>query len=137
MPRALSIDLRERIVVACEKGGETLDEIAERFSVGRASVVRLKQLRKQTGSVAPKEYVPGPDPKISGEGIEVLKTLVREGPDQTEDEMAEAFCERTGLRVSRSSLNRALHRLGITHKKRQSLRRNEMKNAFNGSVRDS
>lgn len=136
MPKALSLDLRERIVAACEKGGETLDEIATRFAVGRASVVRLKRLHNEKGSVAPKEYVPGPEPKIAGEGIEILRSLVREGPDQTEDELAEAFAQRTGLLVSRSSVNRALRRLGITHKKRQSLHRNEMRNAFNGSARD-
>ncbi len=42
--RAYTTDLRERIVLAYERGEGTLDEVADIFEVGRRTVTRL--LRK-------------------------------------------------------------------------------------------
>ena len=40
---AYSMDLRERVVAACDEGGDTRAEIAERFSVSGSWVRRLLQ----------------------------------------------------------------------------------------------
>jgi transposase len=49
-PRAL----RERVIEAYNNGEGTYDELAGRFSVGRASVDSWIGLAKRTGSVEPK-----------------------------------------------------------------------------------
>ena len=53
MPRAYPVELRSRVVAAFEQGG-TYDSVADRFDVGRASVVRWVRLARQTGSVVAK-----------------------------------------------------------------------------------
>lgn len=52
MPRAYSVDLRER-VVARVMAGETVRSVAAVFDVSVASVVKWAQRFRQTGSAAP------------------------------------------------------------------------------------
>lgn len=52
MVRALSNDLRERVVAAVG-GGESCRSVAARFGVAVSSVVRWSQRQRATGSVAP------------------------------------------------------------------------------------
>ncbi|OCO99653.1 transposase [Ensifer sp. LC13] len=52
MTRALSNDLRERVVAAV-LAGETCRSVAARFGVSVASVVKWSQRYRATGSVAP------------------------------------------------------------------------------------
>lgn len=51
--RAYSMDLRQRVIDACDSGLGT-SEVAETFSVSQAWVRRLKQRRRETGSIGPK-----------------------------------------------------------------------------------
>jgi transposase len=52
MTRALSTDLRERVVTAVQ-GGESCRSVALRFGVAVSSVVKWSQRYRATGSVAP------------------------------------------------------------------------------------
>ncbi len=52
MSKALSVDLRERVVVAVT-AGSSCRAAAVRFGVSAASVVRWAALRRKVGSVAP------------------------------------------------------------------------------------
>lgn len=52
MARALSNDLRERVVAAV-LAGETTRSVAARFGVAVSSVVKWSQRQRATGSVAP------------------------------------------------------------------------------------
>lgn len=52
MTRALSIDLRERVVAAVG-AGESCRSVAGRFGVAVSSVVKWSQRHRATGSVAP------------------------------------------------------------------------------------
>lgn len=52
MTRALSTDLRERVVAAVQ-GGESCRSVALRFGVAVSSVVKWSQRYRATGSVAP------------------------------------------------------------------------------------
>ena len=54
MTRALSNDLRERVVTAM-RGGESCRSVALRFGVAVSSVVKWSQRYRATGSVAPKK----------------------------------------------------------------------------------
>ena len=74
MPAPLAIDLRQRIIKAYEAGGVTQQQVAERFDVGIASVVRLLARKRATGGLEPKAQRWGAQ---SEEGVEG-----RRGPDQ-------------------------------------------------------
>ena len=61
---ACSMDLRERVLAACD-GGMKTKRVASLFSVSPAWVRRLKQRRREDGSIAPRP-VPGGVPKLDG-----------------------------------------------------------------------
>jgi transposase len=50
---ASSLGLRRRAVEAFEQGDGSLDAVATRFTVGRASLVLWLALRRRTDAVAP------------------------------------------------------------------------------------
>ena len=75
---AYSIDLRLRVLRDADAGLPS-DELAEKYSVSRAWVDRLKQRRRETGEVAPRKQTRwradpprpargagGPDPRAAG-----------------------------------------------------------------------
>ena len=113
---AYSRDLRERVVAACDEGGDTRAEIAERFSVSESWVRRLLQRRRETGSITPKPRGGGQPPTFEGEAAERLRQAVAADPDATLKELAGA----SGVACSTSAVDRALKRRGITRKRRRS-----------------
>ena len=118
--KAYSIDLRERVVAACDEGVEARAEIAERFSVSASWIRRVLQRRRETDSIAPKPHGGGRLPAYEGESAERLRQAVADAPDATLKELAAA----AGVACGTSATDRALRRLGITRKKRRSGRLN-------------
>lgn len=121
MPKALSIDLRERIVRAW-KDGKEWEEIAQVLMVGVASVNRVVCRYRRTGLVAPKPHGGGQPPKIPDDKLLVVAALVEAEPDATLLEYAEAYEQREGVSVSTATIGRALVRLNLSRKKRRSAR---------------
>ena len=113
---AYSRDLRERVVAACDEGGDTRAAIAERFSVSESWVRRLLQRRRETGSITPKPRGGGQPPAFEGVAAERLRQAVAADPDATLKELAGV----RGVACSTSAVDRALKRRGITRKRRRS-----------------
>jgi transposase len=113
---AYSMDLRERVVAACDGGEGTREEIAKRFRVGVAWVYRLLQRRRQTGSIAPKPHGGGQKPAFDPPAAERLRRAVADRPDATLEELREAV----GVACGTSAVHRALERLGLPRKKSRS-----------------
>ena len=111
--RAYSIDLRERVVTACDARDGTREQIAARFSVSVAWLRRLLQRRRETGSIAPKPRGGGRAPAFDAEAVARLREAVRADDDATLQELARA----TGVACCPSAVHRALARLGITRRK--------------------
>ena len=120
MSKALSVDLRERVLVAVVAGA-THRQAAERFGVSAASVSRWRALAREQGDARPKAL--GGD-RRSGR-IEACRTLILSlqaaTPDMTLEEMREALAER-GHVFGFGTLQRFFKRHRITHKKRQPMR---------------
>jgi transposase len=57
--RTKSMDMRERVVVACDEGIDTRAESAARFSVRESWVRRLLQRRREIGSLQRKPHSGG------------------------------------------------------------------------------
>ena len=116
MSKALSVDLRERVVRAVE-GGASRRQAAGRFGVSPSSAVRWKQRERETGSVTPKAL--GGD-RRSGR-IEAhadwLKAFVKQSHDATLEEIGVALKAEKGLVVAVSTLWRFFDRHAITLKK--------------------
>lgn len=112
MAKALSMDIRERVVEAC-LAGQTKKEVAERFGVSYPWVRKLTQRHRESGSVAPLDGKVGRKPKLSEHG-ELLKELVTQSPDATLEELR----EKLPIDVSVSTLWLALRELKLSYKKK-------------------
>ncbi len=110
---AYAIDLRERVVAACEAGNATREQVAARFAVSVVWIRKLLRQRRLTGSIAPKPRCGGRTPAFDGEAAGRLREAVRADPDATLQELARA----AGVACGTSAVHRALARLGITRKK--------------------
>jgi transposase len=117
MPAPLPVELRERIVRAYFEHDLTKAEVAELFNVGEATVTRLLA-RNRRGSLEP-DPLPGGRPKILPMHEEWLRAQLEADPYLTSYELADRYNRRFSAEpVHRSSILRAMHRLGFTHKKR-------------------
>ena len=112
---AYSMDLRTRVLAACD-GGRGTKEVATLFSVSPAWVRRLKQRRREGGSVAPRP-IPGGRPKLDGPARAALAGFVREKPDATLEELRARVASELGVRVSVGGLWETLRRMQFTFKK--------------------
>src|SRR5262249_47016758 len=117
--KAYSMDLRERVLRDCDAGVGT-QEVARKYTVCEAFVRRLKQRRRETGSIAPRSYRPGPKPRLDPH-LEQLQELARTHPDLSASELR----DRLQVPVSPLTVWRALRRLGFTFKKNRFMRRNK------------
>jgi len=120
MAKGYSVDLRKRVIAALDRGGLTDEEAAKLFQVGEATVHRWKRLRRETGGLEPRPYGGGYPPRISADQEQLVRQMVAEQPDLTDQEAAWEFHRRTGTSVSRATMGRTLRKLGLTRKKRPS-----------------
>lgn len=118
MSKPLSLDLRQRIIKAREEEQKTYQELAEDFHVGIATVKRLFWLFHETGEIKPRPHGGGRERCLDEDSIEVVRVIVNEKPDLTENEIKEELQRRAGVDVSRSTIGRVLNRLGLTRKKK-------------------
>lgn len=118
MPRAYSVDLRERVLVACERREGTRAEVARRFRVAASTVHAWLRAARETGRRAPMPPGRGRMP-VGGEAA-VLTELIAQGNDATLAECADRLAAQTGVRRSVAAVCRALKRLGLVRKKRRS-----------------
>ena len=114
MPRAYSLDLRER-VVGLVASGEPCRAVAELFDVSVASVVKWSQRARATGSAAAKPMGGKRPYLLEGERDWLLARLA-EKPDLTLHALLAELGERDVV-VSCDTLWRFLKRQGISFKK--------------------
>jgi len=114
--------LRKAIVRAWHEEGLTYAQIAKRLEVGEATVNRILRLHRETGSVAPRPRGGGNRSPLHDEMAALLKRIVEELPDATIQELTDALLKRADVETSRSSVQRAMQRLGFSRKKRPSPR---------------
>jgi transposase len=116
-----SMDLRERVVRACDEKVGTRTEIAELFKVSTAWIRRLLQRRRETGNFAAHRLGGYKPAKFEGQNLEALKSLVHEQPDATLQELLDGC----GVEASIMAVHRALERLGCRRKKSRSAPRSK------------
>ena len=114
MPKACSLDLRERVIDAVEEGA-TRREAAERFSVSASSAVKWLQSWQEEGRRGPKPR--GGSRSPLEDHAEAVLLLVAERPDWTLEELVVAL-RKQRIPGSRSALWRFLERHGISFKKK-------------------
>jgi transposase len=121
MGRPYSLDLRERVVAAVEKGGMSARQAAAQFGVGASTAIRWVGRLRETGSVSPGQ-MGGHKPKaIAGEHRVWLLRRVEER-DFTLRGLVSEFAER-GLKVDYRSVWNFVHAEKLSFKKKRDRQR--------------
>src|ERR687886_2624979 len=117
--KSYSVDLRQKIVTAHLKEKMSIRKVAIRFAVSKSLVQKLVKQQQTEGNLQPK---PRGKPQFSHltNAQPQVKALVAEYPDATLIELCELFAQKTGNWVSRTAMCRALQKLGLNRKKKQS-----------------
>jgi transposase len=110
-----SEDLRCRVVSAVE-GGMSKSQAARTFSVSLSSVKRYVNKAQRGESLTPKKS-PGSAPKLDEKARKLLEDDLQERPFASLRDRCEYIELITGLSVSRSTMCRAIARIGTTRKK--------------------
>lgn len=124
------MDLRDRVVAACDDGVLARAEIAEAFGVSPAWIRRLLQRRRERGNYAPLDGRRGRKPMFSGAALVRLERLIAAQPDATLEELRDC----SGVSCSVMTVFNTLKRLGYRRKKRRSGRRSRIGRMSRGNV---
>lgn len=110
------MDLRERVLAACDAKDGTRKGIARRFKVSEPWIYHLLRRRRENGEYESWDSHAGRKPTFEGKSLKRLKALVDEYPDRTLKELRDL----SGKPCSIMAVARALDRLGGRYKKRRS-----------------
>jgi len=83
------MDLRDRVVSACDAGELTRKEIAEECSVSVRWVRKLLRRRRETGDYGPRSHGGGRSAAFGATALKHLERLVRQQSDATLAELRE------------------------------------------------
>lgn len=114
--KTLSMDLRERILAAYDKGDATREMVARRFRVSLGMVKKLLAQRRKLGDIRPQHHRCGRKRRILASHRAQLRDLLAKRPDLTLAQMREAL----GLDCTLPAIHYVLVELGLTYKKRRS-----------------
>jgi transposase len=112
-----SVDLREKIVNAYERGDTSVRRVAVQFGVAKSYVQKLLKQKRTLGSVEPKKQGGAMKGKLDEYGSE-LAEMVKSHPDATLSEYCEYFGEKYHVWVCESVMCCALQKQKLTRKKR-------------------
>lgn len=118
--RPTSLDLRQRVVAARMKDGQSMGQIAERLRLPKGTVQNILERYRDAGTLDPKPQNAGRKPALSAGAVRRLERSVLSTPDATLSELR----ERCGLTVSLVTVYHTLRRLGFTRKKSLYVRTN-------------
>jgi len=122
--RGYSIDIRERVVKAIAEEGQSIQEVAKRYSISRWTVSRYVK-RARGGNLAESSRE-GQKLRLGAEGFKVLKEQVEKHPDWTLEQRAKALSESQGESFKKSVIGKYLKVMRITVKKRCITPKSEM-----------
>jgi transposase len=81
--RAYSLDLRQKVVAAVERGGSTIEEVTATFGVGLTFVKKTLRQHRETGDLSPRPHGGGHAPRLSAKHLELLRSEVARRPGKT------------------------------------------------------
>jgi transposase len=113
LPQPYSPDLRERVLVAGERGDLPQVEIARRFQVCSATGSNWRRQERDEGRRCPKPHSGGVPSRLDAAALAVLRQLVIEDHDALLREYRERLAARTGVTVCLAVICEALKRLKL------------------------
>lgn len=117
MPRAYSVDLRERVMAAVAAGCP-ITEVARHFSVSRDAIHDGKRRLAETASWAPSPRCGGRPRALSPTQDLLLRDRIDAVPDATIDELQAWLASTHDIVVGHGTVCRAIARIDRPRKKR-------------------
>lgn len=118
MPAPYSIDIRKKVLNAIEIDKQSKPDIAKRFAVSYSFVHTLWQHYLETGTIEAKKVGGHVPPKVDEAGSLEIKKWIIKAPDLTLNDLCDRYAEHFGIRMGKSSMDRALKRMNIRYKKK-------------------
>ena len=115
--KALSLDLRERILATYDKENATREQVAKRFHVSVGMVKKLLQQRRHTGEIGSRRHFCGRKPRILESHRSQIRVILKQKPDITLKELREALA----LDCTLPAIHYVLKDMELTYKKRLSM----------------
>jgi transposase len=115
--QAYSLDLRQRVVTACQQGDDSIATVAERLSVSVGFVKKMLSLKRTTGELTPRPHGGGRRASLSAQQRQLISRQVRAQNDISLAELQTLLEEQEGVSVHVSTICRALQQLDLPHKK--------------------
>ena len=123
MAAAYSLDLRRKVVEACERHVCSQAEVARFYGVSKPFVEKVLRQYRETGRFAPERKRPGRHLLLNAVACEQVQEWLDQQSDLTLAELAERLNTGFGLQVSISCVWCLLKRLGMRRKKSGSCHR--------------
>jgi transposase len=117
--KAYSVDLRQRVIDAYEQEEGSQRELAKRFKVSLAFIQTLLKRYRTEKTIEPKPHRGGFAAQLE-EHHNLIREIVERDNDATLEEICVQLEQKLGLKVSVSTLWRALQQLNLTRKKNTS-----------------
>ncbi len=135
MPLPYSVDLRERVLSAHERGEGPAESLATRFQVAANTVRNWVHAAEAEGRRVARPLGHGPAPRLGEAERAVLHRLVTADNDATLAEYRTRLGQETGVTVCLSVLCQTLQRMGLRRKKRLSGRASKSVRRLSPSAR--
>ena len=116
-----SIDLRQKIFQAYERGVGSQREVADLFGVSLSFVEKLFIQFRRTGEVGPKPHAGGKPSRLDAAARLQLQQWLQAQPDLTLAELADRLEQQLGIKLSLARLCRVLQAMHLPRKKRLSM----------------
>ena len=113
MRKSCSIDLRQKIINVYEAEEVTQRKLAKRFQVSQSFVTRLIRRYQQTGKIEPKSRGGGAKAKFNVSQLGQIEELLAEQSDVLLRELCNRWEQKTGTKVSISTMHRKLQKLEL------------------------
>jgi transposase len=121
MPKRYSQDLRDRVIDAVEKGAMSCRAAARRYEISASVAIKWLERYRREGSREPVGHG-GHRRSALAPHRDFLEAARAEKPDSTLQELCQRLWSERGVKADTSMMSRFFRRIGVTLKKRRSLR---------------
>ena len=119
--KAYSLDLRQKILRACDQRLGSQRAIATLFGVSQSFVEKLLRRRRATGDISPRPHAGGRRALCDATALAHVRRLVQAHPDATLAELCAQLQAQHGLHVSVPTMGRIVLHLKLPRKKSRSM----------------
>lgn len=118
MPKAYSIDFREKVLDAYLNQEGSNQEIAKRFKISISTVKRIGQRYRNTGKIELYIHRVGRKPKITEQAKQIIKQTIYVQPDVSLEEIRVILGKKCKIYVTIQAIHYFLKSLKISYKKK-------------------